>query len=176
MPIISARKRQLPNIPTAQLHVNREKGLSHFFCFRRSYWFCCIELNLLVSQDLLEKATQLKLRLHLQSKTDKPLLTQHSFDQSVSMTKQMNRNLMNIADRPSRQSMINLAALKVNPKDKPKIPMIRDKSTPNTAQLRRGTMTTAARGSVDKTLVNSLEEKYGKTIKNRGKKSDVFFL
>ncbi|CAF2510404.1 unnamed protein product [Rotaria sp. Silwood2] len=40
----SNRKRQLPNIPAAQLHANREK----------------------VSQDLIQKATQLKLRLHMQ--------------------------------------------------------------------------------------------------------------
>ncbi|CAF3463069.1 unnamed protein product [Rotaria socialis] len=40
----SNRKRQLPNIPAAQLHANREK----------------------VSQDLIQKATELKLRLHME--------------------------------------------------------------------------------------------------------------
>ncbi|CAF3862045.1 unnamed protein product [Rotaria sp. Silwood2] len=47
----SNRKRQLPNIPAAQLHANREK----------------------VSQDLIQKATQLKLRLHMQQQQQRTL-------------------------------------------------------------------------------------------------------
>ncbi|CAF4144395.1 unnamed protein product, partial [Rotaria magnacalcarata] len=55
----SNRKRQLPNIPAAQLHANREK----------------------VSQDLIQKATELKLRLHMEQQQ------QRSFNETNSNEK-----------------------------------------------------------------------------------------
>ena len=57
--------------------------------------------------------------------------------------------------------MVNLAALKTNSKDKPKIPIIREKSTPNAA-------TAVRRGTLSATTRSSLDEKYRKAMKNRG--------
>ncbi|CAF0948351.1 unnamed protein product [Adineta ricciae] len=154
LPVTQSRKRQLPDIPTARLEANREK----------------------VSQDLFQKAAELKLRLHMQSKNDRPLLTQHSFDQTDSIYKQLYEDRPRPNDDTSRKSMMNLtskATSTMNLKEKVRIPIIRDKSVPATIPVRRTTTTTAAgpttpsRVDMEKTKTKSFEEKYRKTIKKR---------
>lgn len=157
--ITNNRKRQLPDIPTAQLHANREKGITNFyFLFNRVFFFLC-----LVSQDLFQKATELKLRLHMQSKNEKSLITQRSFDQTSS----------GYEDRNARKSMVNLSSAKglstINLKEKARIPIIRDKSAPNSTVARRTTMIEQSGIDIEKTKLKNFEDKYRKTIKKRRK-------
>ena len=123
----------------------------------------------LVSQDLFRKAAELKLHLHMQSKTGKTLLTHHSFDQTNSAYE----------DLYSQQSMINLSSTSkgssiVNLKDKPRISMIRDKSVPNSTISRRITMTDQNVIDLEKTKLKSFDDKHRKTIKKRCKKKFLF--
>jgi regulating synaptic membrane exocytosis protein 2 len=186
----SNRKRQLPNIPAAQLHANREK----------------------VSQDLIQKATQLKLRLHMQQQ-------QRSFNENnLNEKRQMyedriqifnneakraiNPNPSSASQRTSFQSsksidtdsphlhqiplstknyesMTNLtpkmpanSGLKEKTLSRPKIPIIRDKSAPNTPYLnpalsRRTTSAGQHRVDLEKAKLKSFEEKYRKNTKKR---------
>ncbi|UJR36942.1 hypothetical protein I4U23_029651 [Adineta vaga] len=146
-----ARKRQLPDIPTAQLEANREK----------------------VSQDLFQKAAELKLRLHMQSKNDKSLLTQRSFDQTDSIYQKMYEDRTRSTDGNSRKSLVNLmtssskALSSTNLKDKIRIPIIRDKSVPATIPVRQTMTAGQTYVDVEKTKTKSVEEKYRKTIKKR---------
>lgn len=66
------------------------------------------------------------------------------------------------------------SGLKEKTLSRPRIPIIRDKSAPNTPFLnpslsRRTTTAGQHRVEVDKTKVKSLEEKYRKTVKKRGR-------
>lgn len=115
------RRRQLPDIPPEKLQANREK----------------------VSQDLFQKATEIKLRL-MQSRTDRSLVAQRSFDQSQ------------ITDyQPSRTSMSSLASSTVNLREKSRIPVIKE---------RRTTMMGQQQFEVDKVKLNSMDEKYPKSM------------
>ncbi len=158
----STRKRQLPDIPTAQLHANREKGLLIANNF-------LIYLLYLVSQDLYEKATQIKLRLQMQSTNDKSLLTQRSFDHTDSFQNQISENRTQTIDNNSRKSMIDLSSSKristTNLKEKPRIPIIRDKSAPNP----KTTITAQNTIDTDKTKTKPVQDKYRKNIKKRRK-------
>jgi hypothetical protein len=127
----------------------------------------------LVSEDLFQKATELKLRLHMQSTTDKSLLIQRSLDQA-----KMKESCYNTSPR---KSMVNLSSLKnssmVNLKDKPRIPMIRDKSAPpNSILTRRTTMAGQNEMNLGKIKLKSLEEKYRKTIKKQRKFISILFI
>jgi hypothetical protein len=122
----------------------------------------------LVSQDLLQKATELKLRLHMQSKNDKSLITQHSFDHSNSIHNQMYEDRPKLVDANPRKSMINLSST-INLKEKPRIPIIRDRSVPNPTAIRRTTIVEQNNIDIKKTKMKSCEEKYRKTIKKRRK-------
>lgn len=117
-----------------------------------------------VSQDLFQKATELKLRLHMQSTSAKSLPVQRSFDQRQSRAISQPRNSMINLPTSKNSSMINL-------KDKPKIPMIREKSAPNSTSARRTTMIPQSDMNLGKTKLKSLEEKYRKTIKKQRKYS-----
>lgn len=119
-------------------------------------------IHVLVSQDLFQKATELKLRLHMQSNSPKSLLTQRSFDQRQSRTINQPRNSMINLPTSKNSSMVNL-------KDKPRIPMIREKSAPNTSSSRRTTMVPQSDMNLGKTKLKSLEEKYRKTIRKQRK-------
>ena len=114
----------------------------------------------------------------MQSKNDRPLLTQRSFDQTDSIYKQLYEDRPRPNDDNSRKSMMNLtskATSTMNLKEKVRIPIIRDKSVPATIPVRRTTTTTAAgpttpsRVDMEKTKTKSFEEKYRKTIKKRCK-------
>ena len=149
------RKRQLPDIPQSQLHANRERGWQDCFSFGT-----CMFSLILVSQDLFQKATELKLRLHMQSTSAKSLLTQRSLDQRQSRTINQPRNSMVNLPTSKNSSMINL-------KEKPRIPMIRETSAPNASSTRRTTMVPPNEMSLAKTKLKSLEEKYRKTIRKQ---------
>jgi hypothetical protein len=114
----------------------------------------------LVSQDLFQKATELKLRLHMQSKNEKILITQHSFDQTDSIEKEHNprKSMINLSSSTRALSIINL-------KEKPRIPIIRDKSVPNSTITRRTTMIGQSEINLDKTKLKSFDDKHRKTIK-----------
>jgi len=127
----------------------------------------------LVSEDLFQKATELKLRLHMQSTTDKSLPIQRSFDQA-----KMKESCYNTSPR---KSMVNLSSLKnssvINLKDKPRIPMIRDKSAPpNSILTRRTTMAGQNEMNLGKIKLKSLEDKYRKTIKKQRKFISILFI
>ena len=77
-----------------------------------------------VSQDLYQKATELKLHLHMQSKTDKSLLTQHSLDHTDIYS--------------PRKSSINLTSSSTNLIEKPRISLIKGVEP---GFSRRGTLT-----------------------------------
>ncbi|CAF0942842.1 unnamed protein product [Rotaria sp. Silwood1] len=161
----SNRKRQLPNIPAAQLHANREK----------------------VSQDLIQKATQLKLRLHMQqqqqqqrtlnetninekrqmyedriqifnNESNRPInkistiSSQRSSFQSsksidtdsphihqTSISIKPYDSMTNLTEKPSSTTTttttINSGLLKEKTPSRPRIPIIRDKSAPNPPYL-----------------------------------------
>jgi len=71
--------------------------------------------------------------------------------------------------------MINLSVSSkgssvINLKEKPRIPIIRDKSVPNSTGLRRTTMIGQSEIALEKTKLKSFEDKYRKTIKKRCKK------
>ncbi|CAF1216277.1 unnamed protein product [Rotaria sordida] len=86
----SNRKRQLPNIPAAQLHANREK----------------------VSQDLIQKATQLKLRLHMQQQQQQRTLNETNLNEKRQMyedriqifNNEINHPINKISSIPSQRS------------------------------------------------------------------------
>jgi hypothetical protein len=108
----------------------------------------------------------------MQSTTDKSLPIQRSFDQA-----KMKESCYNTSPR---KSMVNLSSLKnssmVNLKDKPRIPMIRDKSAPpNSILTRRTTMAGQNEMNLGKIKLKSLEEKYRKTIKKQRKFISVFY-
>lgn len=110
------------------------------------------QIHFLVSHDLYQKATELKLRLYMQSKNQKPLLTHHSFDQTNSIIEQSN----------PRKSMINLSKgiSTLNLKEKPRIPIIRDKSVPSTTTTSRRPSTTGhIEDDSDKTKTKSIDRK-----------------
>lgn len=188
----SNRKRQLPNIPAAQLHANREK----------------------VSQDLIQKATQLKLRLHMQqqqrslnetninekrqmyenriqifnnegNRTINPMQSSTSQRSSFQSSKSIDTDSPHHHQPPlstkTYESMTNLttkkipssSGLKEKTLSRPKIPIIRDKSAPNTPYLnptlsRRTTSAGQHRIDMEKTKLKSFEEKYRKNLKKRG--------
>jgi hypothetical protein len=147
----------LPNIPAAQLHANREK----------------------VSQDLMQKATELKLRLHMQRAT--------SVEQRRQMYEDRIQIFNNEINRPTFPSMNNLneKTVSISPltsKDKsssrPKIPIIREKNAPNTtpflnpALTRRTTTAGQHRIEMEKAKLKSFEDKYRKSVKKRGETND----
>ncbi len=200
----------MPNIPAAQLHANREKGLL-FFVDQDflSFWF-------VVSQDLIHKATQLKLRLHMQQQrsfnetnlNEKRQMYEDriqifnnesnrainpnpssssqrsSFQSSKSIDTDSSHLYQTSLPTKSYESMTNLThKLPVNPglKEKtlsrPKIPIIRDKSAPNTPYLnpvlsRRTTSAGQHRIDIEKTKIKSVEDKYRKSLKKRGEHSN----
>jgi hypothetical protein len=138
--------------------------------------FCFFFEKYLVQQDLLQKATELKLRLHMQSKNEKSLITQRSFDNANSIYEDriQTKNDNNNNNNNSRKSMINLSVSSkgssvINLKEKPRIPIIRDKSAPNSTGLRRTTMIGQSEIALEKTKLKSFEDKYRKTIKKRCK-------
>ncbi|CAF1429769.1 unnamed protein product [Adineta steineri] len=190
----SNRKRQLPNIPAAQLHANREK----------------------VSQDLIQKATQLKLRLHMQQQQQQRTLNETNQYEKRQMYEdriQIFNNEVNQIPIPSNnqrstfqssksidtdsphlhqtplitkpyESMTNLtqktlphttminSGLKEKTLSRPRIPIIRDKSAPNTSYLnpistRRTTSAGQHRIDLGKTKLKSFEEKYQKNLRKR---------
>lgn len=186
----SNRKRQLPNIPAAQLHANREK----------------------VSQDLIQKATQLKLRLHMQqqqrnennlnekrqmyedriqifnNEINRNSLPRSTFQSSKSIDTESPHVYQSTLPTKNYESMSNLtqkqlpmnAGLKEKTLSKPRIPIIRDKSAPNapTPYLnpvlsRRTTSAGQNRVDMEKTKMKSLEEKYRKTFKKRAESSEI---
>jgi hypothetical protein len=110
----------------------------------------------------------LKLRLHLQSAHDKALLTQRSFDHSESIKKSMNDETRSTTDRSSRQSMINLSAIKSNLRDKPRLPMIRDRTTSNIALSKLGS---TIEQNQTKVSTHVLESRIRKSMKKRGRRS-----
>lgn len=99
----------------------------------------------------------------MQSTNEKFIKTQWSLDQM--QTKENNNNT-------PRKSMVNLSAGYL--KEKPRIPIIRDKSVPNSDLPRRTTMAAQTGIDLGKTKLKSLEEKYRKAIKKRRKIS--FFI
>lgn len=115
-----------------------------------------------VSQDLFQKATELKLRLHMQSTNVKSLPVQRSFDQRQTRAISQPRNSMINLPTSKNSSMINL-------KDKPKISIIREKSAPNSTTARRTTMIAQTDMNLGKSKLKSLEEKYRKTIRKQRK-------
>ncbi|CAF3542722.1 unnamed protein product [Adineta steineri] len=153
----NTRKRQLPDIPTAQLEANREK----------------------VSQDLFQKAAELKLRLHMQSKNEKSLIMQRSFDHTELVSKPTYEDRTQSIDDNSRKSRISLLSPSSKmsstntSREKLRIPMIRDKSVPNSILTRRTSLieqngnTTTTNNNIEKSKSKSFEEKYRKTIKKR---------
>ncbi|CAF1657069.1 unnamed protein product, partial [Adineta ricciae] len=186
----SNRKRQLPNIPAAQLHANREK----------------------VSQDLIQKATQLKLRLHMQQQRSlnetnlnekrqmyedriqifnneahqlPPTATQRSsfqtsksidtdsphLHQTPLVTKPY-ESMTNLAQKTPSSTAIENSGLKEKTASRPRIPIIRDKSVPNTPYLnpaltRRTTSAGQNRVDLEKSKLKSFEEKYRRNPKRR---------
>ena len=109
-----------------------------------------------VSQDLLEKATQLKFRLHFQSTNQKGWLTQKTFDQSSLMEKDSSTS----RDHHVRQSLINLSTTsKTNPKEKPRLPIIRDKNATNYLGTRRGTTALTSNSTAKPTLRRGLNSR-----------------
>ncbi|UJR09234.1 hypothetical protein I4U23_013480 [Adineta vaga] len=186
----SNRKRQLPNIPAAQLHANREK----------------------VSQDLIQKATQLKLRLHMQQQRslnetninekrqmyeDRIQIFNNEAMQLPSTTTQRSsfqtsksididsphlhqiplvtkpyESMTNLAQKTPSSTIISSSGLKEKSSSRPRIPIIRDKSVPNTPYLnpvltRRTTSAGQNRADLEKSKLKSFEEKYRKNIKRR---------
>jgi len=104
----------------------------------------------------------------MQSKNDKSLITQHSFDHSNSIHSQMYEDRPKLVDANPRKSMINLSST-INLKEKPRIPIIRDRSVPNPTATRRTTIVEQNNIDIKKTKMKSVEEKYRKTIKKRRK-------
>jgi hypothetical protein len=104
----------------------------------------------------------------MQSKNDKSLITQHSFDHSNSIHNQMYEDRPKLVDANPRKSMINLSST-INLKEKPRIPIIRDRSVPNPTAIRRTTIVEQNNIDIKKTKMKSCEEKYRKTIKKRRK-------
>lgn len=194
----------MPNIPAAQLHANREKG-----------WFVESESNFdnkqtkmifLVSQDLIQKATQLKLRLHMQqqqrnennlnekrqmyedriqifnNEINRNASARSNFQSSKSIDTESSHVYQPQLPTKSYESMSNLvqkqqplnAGLKEKTLTKPRIPIIRDKSAPNTSTpylnpvlSRRTTSAGQHRVDIEKTKVKSFEEKYRKNFRKR---------
>lgn len=106
------------------------------------------------SQDLFQKATEIKLRL-MQTRPDKSLITQCSFDQSQ------------LTDYPqSRTSMSSLASSTVNLKDKTRIPVIKE---------RRTTMMGQHQLEIDKAKLISMHDRHPKSIMKQRRKNDDFF-
>ncbi|CAF2707840.1 unnamed protein product [Rotaria sp. Silwood2] len=145
------RKRQLPDIPTVKLHGHEEK----------------------VSQELFQKAMQIKLQLHTQSRNDKSVIKQRSFDHTDTIERQMCDGRTSRIDCNTRKSMNNLlssskASLTINSKDKPlRIPIIRDKSVPSSTLSRRTTIVEQDEINIEKTKLKPYEDKYRRTITKR---------
>jgi len=99
----------------------------------------------------------------MQSTNEKSLIIQRSFDQTSS----------GYEDRNPRKSMVNLSSTKgsstINLKEKARIPIIRDKSAPNSTVSRRTTMIGQSGIDIEKTKLKNFEDKYRKTIKKRRK-------
>ena len=110
----------------------------------------------------------------MQSTNDKSLLTQHSFDHTNSLQKQTSEENTQTTDNNSRKSMIDLSSSKristTNLKEKPRIPIIRDKSAPNP----KTTLTSQSTIDTDKTKTKLFQDKYRRTIKKRRK--DLIFI
>ncbi|CAF3784330.1 unnamed protein product [Rotaria sordida] len=149
------RKRQLPDIPIAKLHANGEK----------------------VSKELFQKAMQIKLQLHMQTRNDKSVLKQRSFDHRDSIEKQMYDGRTSRIDDNNTKSMNNLSlssssssklTFRTNSKDKPqRIPMLRERSAPNPTLSRQTTIIGQDEINLEKTKLKSFEDKYGRTITKR---------
>jgi hypothetical protein len=167
----------------------------------------------LVSQDLIQKATQLKLRLHMQqqqrslNETNLNEKRQMYEDRIQIFNNEVNRSINPNPSSPSQrssfqssksididsphldqiplstkpyESMTNLrqkiplnSGLKEKTLSRPRIPIIRDKSAPNTPYLnpvlsRRTTSAGQHRIDLEKTKLKSFEEKYRKNLKKRG--------
>jgi hypothetical protein len=100
----------------------------------------------------------------MQTTNEKSLVTQRSFDQTSS----------GYDDRNPRKSMINLSSSSkgsstINLKEKARIPIIRDKSAPNSTVSRRTTMIEQSETDIEKPKLKNFEDKYRKTIKKRRK-------
>ncbi|CAM4895992.1 unnamed protein product [Rotaria socialis] len=150
-PTANNRKRQLPDIPLARLQANTEK----------------------VSQELLQKAVQIKLGLHSQSKVDIASIKQHSVDHADSIQRAISDEPSSTIDSSSRKSMTNLSStsktlLASKIKDKPRIPIIRDRSAPHaTLSTRRVTIVGEDGASIEKSKLKPLEDRYRRAITKR---------
>jgi hypothetical protein len=116
----------------------------------------------------------------MQTTNDKLLPTQRSLDHADAVKKQMHDDRSDVYDKNSGTSMVNLSSRRlssaINIKDKPRIPMIRDKSAPNPGEnkfhsiIPKRTMATGQnKVDLEKTKIKSFEEKSRKTMKKRGK-------
>jgi hypothetical protein len=167
------------------------------------------------SLGLMQKATQLKLRLHMQqqqqrslndtaqekrlmyedriqifnSEANRPTPQRGSFQSSKSIDTDSPHLYQTPITTKAYESMTDLAhklpgvkpGLKEKTLSRPRIPMIRDKSVPNTPYLnpslsRRTTTAGQHRIELDKAKLKSFEEKYKKNVNKRGKKSKSFFI
>ena len=177
-------------------------------------FFLLFNFIFLVSQDLIQKATQLKLRLHMQQQrtlnetNEKRLMYEDriqifsneanqippaSFQRSFQSSKSIDTDSPHLHQVPlatkAYESMTNLTQkvpsmttnsnLKEKTLSRPRIPIIRDKSAPNTPFLnpvlsRRTTSAGQHRIDIEKAKVKSFEEKYRKNLKKRGKEIDSF--
>lgn len=92
------------------------------------------------------------------------LLTQRSFDQSNTVYDNSNprKSTINLSSTSKGSSTTNL-------KEKPRIPLIRDKSAPSTGTSRRSSVVKSSENDLEKIKGKSFDEKYRKTIKKRRK-------
>ncbi|CAF4540050.1 unnamed protein product [Rotaria sp. Silwood1] len=148
---INNRKRQLPDIPAVKIDAHGEK----------------------VSQELFQKAMQIKLQLHMQSRNDRSTIKQRSFDHTDTIQRPMYGDRTSRIDHNTRKSLSNLSTsskvtLTTNLKDKPlRMPIIRDKSAPNPTLSRQTTIVGQDEINLEKSNLQSYDDKYRRVLTKR---------
>lgn len=108
---------------------------------------------------------QLKLKLHMQQGKNKCSIKQRSFDHTDLIDNPISDDFLSTDDDSSRKSRNNLisaskTSLTANSKDKPRLPIIRDRSAPNPVLSRRTTVIGQDVIQLEKTKSKSAENKY----------------